>query len=115
GSQFVFQAATQHNKGNPLGVNWTLMPASGEGTLSNAANPTDGSPSSVTYTAPATKCSNCVTITATSVENPSSTDSDAFSIGGGTAVGTYILTVTGSGTVSGQAINRTINLSLTVN
>jgi hypothetical protein len=80
GSQFVFSAMTSHNHGNALGVTWTLTPPNGEGMLSGAVN--NGSSSSVTYTAPNTSCSNCVTITATSVENPSSTDSDTFSIAG---------------------------------
>src|SRR5712692_744152 len=84
GTQFVFNAQTFHNHHNPQGVTWTLMPATGEGTLSNAVN--DGSSSSVTYTAPNTSCSNCVTITAASVENPSSTDSDTFSIAGAAIV-----------------------------
>ncbi|HET7205318.1 MAG TPA: hypothetical protein VFI95_01945 [Terriglobales bacterium] len=84
GMQFVFNAQTFHNHHNPQGVTWTLTPASGEGTLSNPVN--NGSSSSVTYTAANTSCSNCVTITATSVENPSSTDSDTFSIVGSAIV-----------------------------
>jgi large repetitive protein len=82
GSQFVFNAQTFHNHHNPQGVTWTLAPASGEGTLSNPVN--NGSSSSVTYTAPNAGCSNCVTITAVAVENPSSTDSSTFSIAGPT-------------------------------
>ena len=82
GTQFVFNAQTFHNHHNPQGVSWTLTPSTGEGTLSNAVN--NGSSSSVTYTAPNSGCSNCVTITAASVENPSSTDSDTFSIAGAT-------------------------------
>lgn len=80
GTQFVFNAQTFHNHHNPQGVTWTITPTTGEGTLSNAIN--SGSSSSVTYTAPNTSCSNCVTITAASVENPASTDSDTFSIAG---------------------------------
>ena len=80
GSQFVFNAMTSHNHGNAQGVTWTLTPTSGEGMLSGAVN--NGSSSSVTYTAPNASCTNCVTITAASVENPSSTDSDTFSIAG---------------------------------
>lgn len=80
GTQFVFNAQTFHNHQNPQGVTWTLTPSSGQGSLSNAAS--NGSTSSVTYTAPNTSCSNCVTITATSIENPSSTDSNTFSITG---------------------------------
>jgi hypothetical protein len=82
GTQFVFNAQTFHNHHNPQGVTWTLTPSTGEGTLSNTVN--SGSSSSVTYTAPNAGCSNCVTITAVSVENPSSTDSDTFSIAGPT-------------------------------
>jgi hypothetical protein len=91
GSQFVFNAQTFHNHhNNPQGVTWTLMPASGQGTLSNAVN--NASSSSVTYTAPMATCSNCVTITAASVENPSSTDSNTFSISGaGIAISTTSL------------------------
>lgn len=90
GTQFVFNAQTFHNHHNPQGVTWTLTPATGEGTLSNAVN--NASSSSVTYTAPMATCSNCVTITATSVENPSSTDSDTFSISGaGIAISTTSL------------------------
>lgn len=84
GTQFVFNAQTFHNHHNPQGVTWTLMPAIGEGTLSNAVN--NGSSSSVTYTAPNAGCSNCVTITAATVENPSSTDSNTFSIAGPTVM-----------------------------
>ena len=84
GTQFVFNAQTFHNHHNPQGVTWSLSPATGGGTLSNAVN--NGSSSSVTYTAPNTSCSNCVTITATSVENLSSTDSDTFSISGSAIV-----------------------------
>lgn len=80
GTQFVFNAQTFHNHHNPQGVSWTVTPSSGEGMLSNATN--NSSTSSVTYTAPNTSCSNCVTITAASVENPSSTDSNTFSIAG---------------------------------
>jgi len=82
GTQFVFNAQTFHNHHNPQGVTWTLTPPTGEGTLSNAVN--NGSSSSVTYTAPNAGCSNCVTITAAAVENPSSTDSNTFSIAGPT-------------------------------
>ena len=67
GTQFVFNAQTFHNHHNPQGVTWTLTPSSGEGSLANTTN--NGSTSSVTYTAPNTTCSNCVTITATSVES----------------------------------------------
>ena len=84
GAQFVFNAQTFHNHHNPQGVTWTLTPASGEGTLSNPVN--NGSSSSVTYTAPNAGCSNCVTITAASVENPSSTDANTFSIAGPTVM-----------------------------
>ena len=84
GTQLVFNAQTFHNHHNPQGVTWTLTPASGEGTLSNAVN--NGSSSSVTYTAPNSGCSNCVTITAAAVENPSSTDSNTFSIAGSTVM-----------------------------
>jgi large repetitive protein len=84
GTQFVFNAQTFHNHKNPQGVTWTLTPATGEGTLSNATN--SGSSSSVTYTAPNAGCTNCVTIAAASVENPSSTDSDTFSIAGPTVM-----------------------------
>src|SRR5712692_354381 len=80
GTQFVFNAQTFHNHHNPQGVTWTLTPATGEGTLTNTVN--NGSASSVTYTAPNNSCSNCVTVTATSIENPSSADSDTFSIAG---------------------------------
>ena len=84
GTQFVFNAQTFHNHHNPQGVTWTLTPATGEGTLSNAVN--NGSSSSVTYTAPNAGCSNCVTITAASVESPSSTDANTFSIAGPTVM-----------------------------
>ena len=84
GTQFVFNAETFHNHHNPLGVTWTLTPSSGEGSLSNVTN--GSSTSSVTYTAPNSGCSNCVTITAASVENPSSTDSGTFSIAGPTVM-----------------------------
>lgn len=84
GTQFVFNAQTFHNHHNPQGVTWTLTPATGEGTLSSPVN--NGSSSSVTYTAPNGGCSNCVTLTATSVENPSSTDSNTFSIAGPTVM-----------------------------
>lgn len=88
GTQFAFQATTMHNHGNPLGVNWTIKPSSGQGTLTNPVNPTDGSPSTVTYTAPAmTTCNQCVTITATSIENPNSSDFVTFSITPGTGGG----------------------------
>jgi large repetitive protein len=80
GTQYVFNASTYHNHGNPQGVTWTITPATGEGTLTNAVN--SGASSSVTYNAPASTCTNCVTVTATSVGNPSSTDSDTFSIAG---------------------------------
>ena len=79
-TKFTFTAQTIHNHHNPQGVTWTLTPANGEGTISNVVN--SGSVSSVDYTAPSASCSNCVTITATSVENPSSTDSNTFSIAG---------------------------------
>jgi len=79
-TKFTFNAQTFHNHHNPQGVTWTLTPAAGEGTLSNVVN--NASASSVDYTAPSASCTNCVTITATSVENPSATDSNTFSIAG---------------------------------
>src|SRR5260370_26669005 len=79
-TKFTLTAQTIHNHHNPQGVTWTLTPANGEGTFSNVVN--NGSVSSVDYTAPSASCSNCVTITATSVENASSTDSNTFSIAG---------------------------------
>ena len=80
GSTFVFMAGTQHNGGAGQGVTWTLTPASGEGSLSNLVNDPVQKTSQITYTAPAASCSNCVTITATSVANPAASDSCTFSI-----------------------------------
>jgi hypothetical protein len=114
GSQFVFNAQTMHNHGNPLGVNWTLTPASGEGTLTNPTNPGNGNPSAVTYTAPMTTCNNCVTIAATSIENASSTDSDTFSI---TAAGSgATVSLIQPGVLAPQVVaGSTLSLEATVN
>jgi hypothetical protein len=104
GSQFVVNSATKHNHGNPQGVMWMLIPATGEGTLSN---PVNGSMSSVIYTAQL-RVPNCVTITATSIENPSSTDSDTFSITAGSGGATVTIiepSVQGPQVVAGLTLN----------
>src|SRR6266446_6634719 len=71
-SSTVFAGATQaltatlQNDSSQRGVTWAISPASGAGTLSNAAS------TSVTYPAPASPSANdvIVTITATSVTDP---------------------------------------------
>ena len=55
------------------------------------------------------------TVTVTGGGAATFSGSGAIPVGGGTGTGTYILTVTGSGTVNGQVVNRSINLSLTIN
>lgn len=87
GQQQVFTAFIVHNNGQFLGANWTLtanghacLPACG--TLSNPTNvgsQGNGDTATITYTAP-NSYANPVTITAASVENPSSTGSDTFTV-----------------------------------
>jgi dienelactone hydrolase len=71
----VFTATVQNDSSNK-GVTWTISPASGAGTLSNATS------TSVTYTAPATlpTGSLSVTITATSVIDTSKSGSASVTV-----------------------------------
>src|SRR5215469_5152472 len=74
GQQQDFSIAIQHDHHSGLGVNWTLSPASGSGTLNTTAM-------TATYTAPATVPANpSVTITATAQVDSSATDSVTFSV-----------------------------------
>lgn len=89
GTQVVFTATISHNNGNFAGANWALT-SNGTacptacGTLAsptNSGSAGNGDTATITYTAPATAPSpNSVTITATSVENPSSSGADTFTI-----------------------------------
>lgn len=87
GSQTVFTASIDHNNGKFLGANWTLTsngsPCSpGCGSFSahtNSGSAGNGDTDTITYTAP-NSYANPITITAASVENPSSTDSDTFTV-----------------------------------
>jgi len=72
GASVTFTASLQHNHHSGLGVNWAL---SGQGSLSNQQ------PFAVTYMAPSTVPSNpSVSITATSQETSSASDSATFAI-----------------------------------
>jgi hypothetical protein len=87
GSQTVFTAFIDHNNGQFMGANWTLTSkgaacSPGCGNLANPTNngsPGNGDTATITYTAPSFYA-NPVTITATSVENPSSSGSDTLTI-----------------------------------
>ena len=99
GSQTVFTATISHNNGQFLGANWTLAIngvacQAACGTMSkptNSGSQGNGDTATITYTAPAIPPTpNSITITATSVENPSSSGADTFTI---TAATTGVLTV----------------------
>jgi hypothetical protein len=89
GTQVVFTAYIDHNNGNFAGANFTLTSngiacSAACGTLTgytNSGSQGNGDNATITYTAPATiPTPNSVTITATSVENPSSSGVDVFTI-----------------------------------
>jgi hypothetical protein len=93
-STVVFTATISHNNGQFEGATWTLSssgvacsPACGTlGTPTSSGSQGNGDTATVPYNAPASPPTpNSVTITATSVENPSSSGSDTFTITGGTA------------------------------
>ena len=83
----TFSATIVHNNGKFLGATWTLTSGGsscspGCGTLGNSTNSGSagqGDTATIDYTAPSS-FSNSVTITAKSVENPASTDSDTFTV-----------------------------------
>ena len=87
GSVTTFTAFIIHNHGQFLGANWTLTSGGsncspGCGTLANPTNTGSagqGDTATIQYTAPASYA-NPITITATSVENPASSDSDTFTV-----------------------------------
>lgn len=89
GTQVVFTANIDHNNGKFEGANWTLTSGGSPctpacGTLTNYTNsgsPGNGDTTTITYNAPTVEPSpNSVTITATSIENPKSSQSDTFTI-----------------------------------
>jgi hypothetical protein len=89
GSQTVFTATISHNNGQFQGATWALTNGgaacpSACGTLTNPTNvgsSGNGDTATITYTAPgAPPTPNSVTVTATSVENPSSTGAGTFTI-----------------------------------
>src|ERR1700723_1471737 len=89
GSQTVFTATISHNNGKFQGATWALTNGgaacpSACGTLTNPTNvgsSGNGDTATITYTAPgAPPTPNSVTVTATSVENPSSTGAGTFTI-----------------------------------
>jgi large repetitive protein len=93
-SAIVFTATISHNNGQFEGATWTLSsnglpcsPACGTlGTPTNSGSQGNGDTATVPYNAPASPpMPNSVTITATSVENPSSSGSDTFTITAATA------------------------------
>jgi hypothetical protein len=100
GQQRVFTAFIIHNNGQFLGANWTLTSGGnvcspGCGTLTNPTNvgsSGNGDTATITYTAP-NSYANPVTITAASVENPSSTGSDTFAVSGSAAGSPSVATV----------------------
>lgn len=99
GQQQVFTAFIIHNNGQFLGANWTLTSGGnacspGCGTLTNPTNvgSSGGDTATITYTAP-NSYANPVTITAASVENPSSTGSDTFAVSGSAAGSPSVATV----------------------
>jgi hypothetical protein len=88
GTQMVFTALISHNNGQFLGATWTLTSNGSRcdsscGTLSNSQNSGsqgNGDTATITYSAPMVPPAKAVTITATSVENTSSSQSDTFSV-----------------------------------
>jgi Putative Ig domain len=92
GQQQSFTAFIIHNNQQFLGATWTLTsggsactPACGTlGGSSNSGSSGNGDTATITYTAPNSYAGQ-VTITAASVENPSSTGSDTFTVTGAAA------------------------------
>lgn len=83
GASYTFTATTPSTNGYTAGISWTLSPATGAGTLSNATN--SGYSSSVVYMAPASAPSpNSVTITATPADTAVAPATDTFTIGSST-------------------------------
>jgi hypothetical protein len=89
GTQVVFTAYIDHNNGSFAGANFTLTTngtacSAACGTLTgytNSGSQGNGDNATITYTAPVTiPTPNSVTITATSIENPSSSGIDVFTI-----------------------------------
>lgn len=89
GTQVVFTAFIIHNNGNFAGANWALTSNGSAcqpdcGTLTdptNTGSQGNGDTATITYNAPSQPPSpNSVTITATSVENPSSAGTDTFTV-----------------------------------
>jgi hypothetical protein len=89
GTQVVFTAFIIHNNGNFAGANWALTSNGSAcqpdcGTLTdptNTGSQGNGDTATITYNAPSLPPSpNSVTITATSVENPSSAGTDTFTV-----------------------------------
>jgi Putative Ig domain len=94
GTQYIFTGSISHNNGSFEGATWTLtsngapcQPGCGTlGTPTSNGSAGNGDTITVPYNAPATPPNpNSMTITATSVENPSSSGSDSFMITPGTA------------------------------
>jgi hypothetical protein len=86
---YVFTAYISHNNGKFLGASWALTNAGSAcspgcgtlGTPTNTGSQGNGDTSTIPYNAPSTAPNpNSVTITATSVENPSSSGMDTFTI-----------------------------------
>jgi hypothetical protein len=86
---YVFTAVISHNNGKFMGASWALTSngstcSPGCGTLgksTNTGSQGNGDTSTIPYNAPPTAPNpNSVTITATSVENPSSSGTDTFTI-----------------------------------
>jgi hypothetical protein len=108
GSQTVFTAIIVHNHGNFEGANWSLTSngtacSPGCGSLSNHTNSGssgNGDTDTITYTAPNSFASP-ITITAASVENPSSTDSDTFTVTGQSEASLVVATTV----LAGGAVN----------
>ncbi len=120
GSSITFDA-TVTNDSADQGVTWTLVPATGDGTIASINT------TSVTYTAPATPPTpNSVTITATSVADSTKSDSVTFSIAAKPAISVSIINkistitagtpgVTLNATVANDSTNAGVSWTLTAN
>jgi hypothetical protein len=104
GTQQVFTAFIIHNNQQFLGASWTLTSGGQDchpacGTLSNPTNSGssgNGDTATITYSAPNSYASQ-VMITAASVENPSSTGSDTFTVSGSASGSPAVATTALSG------------------
>jgi hypothetical protein len=134
GATVTFTATTPSSNGYTSGINWSISPSSGAGTLSNVMN--NGFSSSVVYQAPSTPPSpNSVMITATPSDTVVGPATDKFTIAGasmsmlegqfaielsgfdstgGTLVAVGSIITDGAGNITGGSIDTNRNLAPSV-